>query len=275
MSDDPYVYANSRTLINRAGIRDEAQLAAFERQASGVRAMELQVKPIAPTFTTEHLKAIHRHVFQDVYDWAGQTRTVQISKGTTTFAPTQTAAHTLDSWTDRVMADLRKENVLQGLDKTNFVERLSHYSAEINFVHPFREGNGRTSRIFLQQVAQHAGYDIDYSKVSRQEWLAASIKSVNDGRAFVPAFEKAVWVPRALAFDNEPRERAVKEHPELRGAYERLAHSYKEAASLPLSSDDRGLFLKSAKTDISEALHRGEILKEPSLQRDLTKDLTR
>jgi len=106
---------------------------------SKLRIEELREKPIAGKFDLEHLKAIHAHVFQDVYEWAGKTRTVNISKNGDAFA--QPAF--IESAGKQLGAAIAKENNLQGLEKPQFVERLALYYADWNALHPFREGNGR------------------------------------------------------------------------------------------------------------------------------------
>lgn len=111
-------------------------------------------------FDTKHLQAIHWHIFQDVYSWAGEVRTVNISKSGDFFGLNQYIVSTLD----KTFADLQRERYLGRLSLlTAFCNRAAHYFGEINAIHPFREGNGRTQREFIRQLALRNGYATDWS----------------------------------------------------------------------------------------------------------------
>ena len=110
---DPYVYPGTNVLKNKAGFRREEALRLFEYEHTASRAQELRKNPLAGKFDLDHLQAIHRHLFQDVYEWAGQVRTVNIGKGTLPFA--QPAF--IETYSRTVAAALAQENHLQGLDK--------------------------------------------------------------------------------------------------------------------------------------------------------------
>jgi Fic/DOC family len=131
---DPYAYPGTDVLKNKPGIRNEQVLRTFEYEQTARRAQELNRKPIAEKFDLDHLKAIHKHLFRDVYAWAGEVRTVNISKDSLGFAP----APYIESHGRTVAADLAKENYLKGLGKPKFVERLAHHFTEFNVLHPFR-----------------------------------------------------------------------------------------------------------------------------------------
>jgi cell filamentation protein len=170
--DDPYVYPGTSVLRNHFGIRDAAELAEREAGLTAVRMAELERRFIPGDYDTLHLQAVHRKVFGDLYPWAGELRTVKIAKGESMFALPQHVA----SYLTGVLSDLANEDRLRGLKRDDFVTRLAHYYAEINAVHPFREGNGRTQRAFLGHVAADAGRPIDWAgldpdrniKVSRE-----------------------------------------------------------------------------------------------------------
>lgn len=129
--------------------------------------------PIQGNFDLAHLKAIHRHLFQDVYDWAGQLRTVDISKGSSRFGN----CGLIEAYLGQELAKISGENFLLGHPPETFIERLAHYLGEINAAHPFREGNGRVQRAFCSQLAEQAGYFIDFDEVSREEMYAVMIAS--------------------------------------------------------------------------------------------------
>jgi cell filamentation protein len=139
---DPYTYPGTNVLRNKAGIREPEPLKRFEYEHSASRLRELRKNPIRGKFDLAHLQAIHTTIFQDVYEWAGEVRTINITKDDTAFA----LAPYLENEARKLSAALLEENYLQGLDKAQFVERFAHYYAEWNVLHPFREGNGRATR---------------------------------------------------------------------------------------------------------------------------------
>lgn len=147
---DPYVYPGTSVLRNLRDIRDAGRLAKFEMDMTTRRVGELLLESESMgRFDTAHLQAIHRHIFQDVYPWAGEFRTVDLSKGGHLFGLRQHIAPFLD----KTLADLRRESYLAGVGLARFANRGAYYLGEINAVHPFRDGNGRTQREFIRQLA--------------------------------------------------------------------------------------------------------------------------
>lgn len=170
---DCYTFPGAEILRNKAGLRDQVALDAFEADATAIRLLELIEHPIPGAFDLAHLQAIHHHLFQDVYDWAGQLRTVDISKGNSHFGN----CGRIETYLGQQLAKISSENFLCGLQPAIFVKRLVYYMGEINAAHPFREGNGRAQRAFCSQLAEQAGYFIDFDEVGREEMLAAMIAS--------------------------------------------------------------------------------------------------
>lgn len=170
---DNYTYPDSDVLKNKIGLREQAALDAFEADATAIRLLELTEHPVPGNFDLAHLKAIHRHLFQDVYDWAGSLRTVDISKGNSRFGN----YGMIESYLTRQLGKIQGEHFLIDLSPEQFISRLAHYMGEINAAHPFREGNGRVQRAFCAQLAEQAGYFIDFSQVGRDEMYAAMIAS--------------------------------------------------------------------------------------------------
>lgn len=170
-ASDDYTYPDSDVLINKPGLRDQAALDAFEADATAIRLLQLSQQPLPGRFDLAHLCAIHRHLFQDVYLWAGQLRTVDISKGGSRFAN----CRQLESYLGRQLGCLASENWLRGLPPERFVERMAWLMGEINATHPFRDGNGRAQRAFCAQLAEDAGYFIDFSETTGDEMIAAMI----------------------------------------------------------------------------------------------------
>jgi cell filamentation protein len=171
--DDPYVYPGTNVLRNHFGIRDATELAEREAAHTAIRIAELERRFMPGDYDTVHLQAVHRKIFGDLYPWAGELRTVQIAKGESMFALPQHVA----SYLTGVLSDLANEDRLHGLERDEFVTRLVHYYAEINAVHPFREGNGRTQRAFLGHIATKAGHPIDWTGLDPDSNIQASRES--------------------------------------------------------------------------------------------------
>lgn len=172
---DDYVYPGTTVLRNKADIREQTALDAFEADATAVRMLELLAQPLSGRFDFAQLCAIHRHLFQDVYEWAGDIRTVDISRDSSRFAN----ASRIESYLGGVLAKLPSENWLHGLQPQPFVARLTHYMGEINATHPFREGNGRTQRVFCALLAEQAGYFLDFESVDQVQMYRVMIASFN------------------------------------------------------------------------------------------------
>ncbi|MFE8703889.1 Fic/DOC family protein [Cytobacillus sp. FJAT-54145] len=171
-----YCYPGTEVLINKLNIQDLSKLEKAERIFTLKRLAELHHKPIPGDFNLKHLKEIHKHLFQDIYPFNGQIRNEQISKGATTFA---SPLH-IESYSKELFKELKSEKQLKHLDVEQFSERAAHYMSEINILHPFREGNGRTQREFIRTLAMKNGYELDWSRVDTKTLLDASIKSVRD-----------------------------------------------------------------------------------------------
>jgi len=167
--EDVYCYPRSSVLRNKLGLKVQDQLDQYEAEMTTLRLVELQEKPINGHFDLDHLQRLHFHIFQDVYDWAGQIRTVDISRGVSRFAHAQY----IESAAKTLFANLEKENWLKELSIDAFSFRAAHYLSEINVLHPFREGNGRAQRAFITQLCKAAGYDLDYSDLEQNELFNA------------------------------------------------------------------------------------------------------
>ncbi|MBG6075362.1 Fic family protein [Polaromonas sp. CG_9.11] len=172
---DEYVYPGTTVLRNKADIRDHDALDAFEADATAVRMLELLEQPIAGCFDFLHLCGLHRHLFQDVYEWAGEVRTVDISRDSSRFAH----APMIEGYLAGELGKIANENGLRGLTPERFVARLAHYMGEINAAHPFREGNGRTQRVFCVLLAEQAGYFIDFETVDQARMYEVMMASFN------------------------------------------------------------------------------------------------
>ena len=167
---DPYVYPGTAVLKNRADIRDAGALTEFETTMYRDRAdTELPVGRL----DKPHYYALHRHLFQDVYDWAGKPRSIRIGKGGNWFC----FPDFIDSELDRVFAELRTKRHLVGLDLDQFAYEAAWFLSETNAIHPFREGNGRTQLAFLRLLCLIAGFAFNVMVLERERTIAAMIDS--------------------------------------------------------------------------------------------------
>ena len=166
-------YPGTTVLINKFDIHDEATLSEVEGTLTAAKSAQWLNAPEQDTFDFEHYKAIHRFLFADLYDWAGQVRDVNISKKGTAFCPTEK----LDEQADSVFLYLKEQNFLRGMAKDSFVDALVDFYCSTNMLHPFREGNGRTQRVFLAQLAQNAGYMLNFAEIDGALLMIATIQS--------------------------------------------------------------------------------------------------
>jgi cell filamentation protein len=158
---DPYCYPGTTVLINRPGLRERADLDAFEAEMVSERFRE----PLPPgRLTARHYCAIHRHLFQDVYAWAGRIRTVRIAKQGSAFCYPEHIEREMR----RLFSDLTAQEQFRGLTATGFAERAAHFLAELNAIHPFRDGNGRAQLSFLVPLAHRAGHQATSSRSQRR-----------------------------------------------------------------------------------------------------------
>lgn len=171
---DPYVDPRSGILRNRIGATDQATLDAREVEFTTARTFELTLRPEPGAFDLAHLQRIHARLFGDVYDWAGKLRTVDISKGSSTFAH----HGFLEPAAADVFGRLARERHLRGLDRDAFSERAAEYLGDVNALHPFREGNGRAQRAFFGQLARASGYRLAWEGMAREAMTEASIEAM-------------------------------------------------------------------------------------------------
>lgn len=147
MSDPVYCYPPDYIVLkNKLDLRDAAQLDYVEREF--VTQRTVQGIP-SGDFDLTHLRAIHRHLFQDIYDWAGDVRTVEIAKGGSQFQFRRYIATGMADVHRRLVA----ADYLRRLAPTDFAARAGEIIGDVNYIHPFREGNGRTQMLYLEQLA--------------------------------------------------------------------------------------------------------------------------
>ena len=178
---NPYVDAATGTPFNKLGIADRVELAKVEYALTDLRIAELKLSPPKGDFDLPHLRAVHRHIFQDIYAWAGKDRTLNMSKRDpvepwwqSAFARPEHIAMIDQS----VREDLRTWNRLKGLGSADFAAKIAVVYVKWNHMHPFPEGNGRATQTFLSQLAREAGYELNYAKVDPKAWNMAAARSM-------------------------------------------------------------------------------------------------
>lgn len=153
-------------LKNKLNITNSVELAHIEEKITKKKALELFEKGILDTFevgTFKGLSAIHKYLFEDIYDFAGQIRNINIAKGNFRFAPVLYLYSALES--------------IDQMSQSTFDEIIEKY-VEMNVAHPFREGNGRSTRIWLDAILKkEIGYVVDWSKVDKNEYFLAMERS--------------------------------------------------------------------------------------------------
>ena len=175
---DPYLQPNG-TLKNKLGLSDPAKLDRAEADLTGQRlAFVGRSGPNGP-YTYERLKATHHYVFQDVYGWAGEPRVTELYKPAELGQRPHrfTAVEELEGEARRIFARLERNNEFKGLDRETFAKRAATLFADLNQLHPFREGNGRTQRAFVSALAREADHELAFDVVSRERMIEASVRA--------------------------------------------------------------------------------------------------
>ncbi|MFS0783342.1 Fic/DOC family protein [Bacillus sp. 1P06AnD] len=181
-------YPDTHVLINHFNVKDQDELDKLETGFTLKRLADLGKTPIEGNFDFKHLKDIHQYIFQDIYPFAGQTRNEDISKGTFTFA----SHRFIEQAGQELFEKLKREKNLSHLDTQQFSMRAAYYMGEINVLHPFREGNGRTQREFIRELALDNGYIIDWSLIKKEHLLEASIRSITNELPLAKVIETCI-----------------------------------------------------------------------------------
>ena len=169
-----YCYKGTNVLVNKMNIKDPIALKNYETSVIGLKLMALSKRGITGKFDVSHFVSIHKFLFEDIYPFAGLFRTENIAKDYFQFAEWEY----IESELTRLLSELKSENFLANLTKEKFTERLAYYWAELNVLHPFREGNGRATRIWLDLILKkELCMVIDWSKVDKEDYLLAMERS--------------------------------------------------------------------------------------------------
>ena len=182
-----YFIPGTKVLKNRLGLDDAEELRILEEKFVFLRIAELDSAPVEGAFDYAHFKAIHRRLFQDVYEWAGEERTAPTGqfmiKAGHAYYP---AGPEMTKAAEKLFAGLAKDDFLRGLEIDEFVAKLAELWGELNVVHSFREGNTRTQTVFFDSLATAAGYQLDVERLAsdsrvRAEFIAARFHSQDTG----------------------------------------------------------------------------------------------
>ena len=275
------------------------------------RIVELQLDPVKGNFDAAHLREVNRRIFQDMpgkgFDDVrpGQYRQQVPSsgdwmknRGLTTAAGNFFVAYSpmnaaSQAKIDEVLKEAKPAK-LAALDPEQFTKTLAKVYAELDYIHPFADGNSRTLRTFTKQLANEAGYDLDWERFNRSVGtrdalyvardkavnaialprmqnersmarIVGSMDRLKANKNLEQILEGAARPLRAVAFEREPATDAVKKHPELEGAYRTLTAATKFASSLELA--DQVKFVEQARASIQTTLNAGKLVPEPPMKK--------
>ena len=183
-----YCYRDTDVLKNKMNIRDRDKLKQAEEEITALKQYMLLESPVKGKFTKTHLMNIHRFLFEDIYPFAGHIRREQISKGDTMFFPPNLVSQELD----KVFSKLQSTHMMYETDRNRQIEYMSYIMSELNIIHPFREGNGRSIRELIRCMALHYGFSLDWSLIDRDTMLDAAIRSVVNNMAFIDVINKCI-----------------------------------------------------------------------------------
>lgn len=224
------VYFDLLLLRNKLDINNHKELNVAEREITQRKAAGID-KNVVGACDQEHFCEIHKYLFEDIYYFAGKLRDVPMEiDSVTRFAGPDTLPGKLSSFFDK----LAKDKNLKSLPKEQFVDKTAQYLTDINILHPFREGNGRTKRLFFSELARQAGYELDWAKCTKQEWKLAdecAFDSSRDGNRDVTYLK--ILLQKAVAPTVEAKAKMTNEWAEFYASGSCMA-------TVPPNSADKG-----------------------------------
>jgi cell filamentation protein len=183
----PDCYPGTDVLINSLNLRNAEDLEEAERYINEVAATRLEF--ILPPYSLATLKQVHRSLFENIYPWAGEIRTLAISKGTTRFC----SPEFIEREVEREFSKMAAADWFEGYPREQLASCIAQSYGTLNVAHPFREGNGRTQRIVFEYIIFNAGYLVDWDSIERQEWIDACIHSYHgDDEPLVKIFNRCI-----------------------------------------------------------------------------------
>lgn len=166
-------YPNTTVLINKLGIQDQSELNSVERQFVLLKSSQAEQETIFKNIDFNFYKELHKQLFGDLYEWAGTVRSMNISKKGTVFCNFED----IERIGTLKFQRLAEQNYLKGLTKSRFIDELTEFYHDMNMLHPFREGNGRTLRLFITLLVRNAGYTLNFSDCDSDLLMIATIKA--------------------------------------------------------------------------------------------------
>lgn len=168
-------YPGTSILINKLGIQNQSQLDENETLIVGVKSLQFELAPFPGPLDFAYYKHLHQFLFEDLYEWAGTVRSIDLSKQHTKFC----SADKIESLAGQMFERVEKMNFFCGLSREDFIVELTDFYSGVNYLHPFREGNGRTQRLYFRQLAQRAGYKLDFAAVDSDHMMIATIHAAS------------------------------------------------------------------------------------------------
>lgn len=250
---NPYRNDNG-VLHNKFGIQDAAQLRGVEYQLTRIRALELQMEPIPGKFDLDHLKAIHKHLFQDVYEWAGKEREINVSKKSLTepgWKTVFTDKGSIAEQAGRAAQVTRSYGGLQNMNSEVFAESITQVYTAWNEAHPFPEGNGRALNTMLTQLAKETGHEIDFRRMPGDFWLDAAEKSlqrvnIDHPRQTLPADTSEIKEIFEYIVDPQP-DKSMRLEPIRANDYDQSDRSNVQTAVMAAVQKDPAWFIEEYK----------------------------
>lgn len=166
-------YPNTTVLVNKLGIQDQSELNSVERQFVLLKSSQAEQETIFKNIDFNFYKELHKQLFGDLYEWAGTVRSMNISKKGTVFCNFED----IERIGTLKFQRLAEQNYLKGLTKIRFIDELTEFYHDMNMLHPFREGNGRTLRLFITLLVRNAGYTLNFSDCDSDLLMIATIKA--------------------------------------------------------------------------------------------------
>ncbi len=217
-SYNDYFYAGTFTLQNKLGITDVDKLAAAEAEFTRARARQ----PIEKfDFTPEAFQKLHHHLFQDLYPWAGQFRTVDVSKiddrrKRVPFERGALVTPAMKRFCGELGHDLKSSEGFRNPATNDFAYRAAVYLKDLNYIHPFVEGNGRIQRLFLGELARHSGHRLGHTRIDPKRWMEASRESYLQADPFGPHSKMSALIRDALRTPLRERAEQIRRRPNMR-----------------------------------------------------------
>lgn len=168
-------YDGTTVLKNKFGIKKQDELDKVEQVVTASLLAKAFVDISFKNVDFKFYKMLHQYVFSDIYDWAGKNRNVNMSKKGTLFCDYKK----IDKLGDDIFSNLRKNNYLKSFSDDIFLDEFTGLYCSLNYLHPFREGNGRIQRLFLSMMLNYIGKSINFTKIDKDLFLIATIKSAS------------------------------------------------------------------------------------------------